>query len=741
MANIRAEIQPSVRPFVKPGEALGWVERLKERGLWPPRLHDRKDNKNDDHKTTTPFLVIPTTPADSGLRPQPNSLAFHSKGVWIEDIGGTVVTTPSVGGQYRIKCRIRNMGAFPAYGGMADFFVNKPSVFIAAAGTSATLPALGHTGFSLLQGQETVIACPNLWQPATADELAFSVVVHVYDPFTDQISSRFDARNDRHVGRHDLTPDLYVRDWTDSDGVHDTGLEPSVRNVFYHTSDVWNRRSAAPGPFINDQPQNQNPQAGNGAAGDNFIFARISRNDASVEQEVKAHFLFAEFGTGSPFIDCSAAPDPSITLLPGETSKIISIPWHLHPSSSTHLCIAVQVYSEDDPYMPPGLLGYTPGWPTTDLMVINDNNKAQRNIAVWDGVPKTAGMHFGIIFNAATFVRDVVLTLEASEGALQKLKNARISVPSFNLVQEFLPGSSLVLKNMLPGERRWIAFSYDGFSVGAEETLSLYFNEVVGENIVNGFAFDLRGATANNLVLPTISFQSAVFYRMMEGMGIGLAEKGLALCQQLPETNAPARAYLNALPELSDIMAASLNEIWSKYKGSIDNLGSMENLKQLRGANQQQLATVIALHNKVLHQTDALQTIAIKSKGDLADILFTVRLQRDVYKTEPLASSQRFWDLLKVTEQFIQDYPHEQGAVKLYAPFVKALMGDFETTAALLDNGVIKARFIELGKSLENTPEEVQKAHLNFLNAIVLLFAKMETRQAGDQLPGRGVNP
>lgn len=291
------------------------------------------------------------------------------------------------------------------------------------AGSNATLPAFRHTGFSLVQGRETVITCPKLWEPKTADEITASIVVHVYDPFTDKIISRFDARNDRHVGRHDFKSDLYVRDWTDSDVVHDTGIEPSVRNIFYHTSDVWNRKWATPGVFVNDQPPDQNPQAGNGAAGDNFIFARISRNDAAVEQEVKAPiFFFAEFGTGSPYIDCSAAPDPSITLSPGETSKIISIPWHLHPSSSTHLCIAVPVYSNDDPYLPPGLLGYTPGSATTDLMVINDNNKAQRNIAVWDGVPETEGMVFGIIFNAATFVRDVTFRVESSEGALKTPK-------------------------------------------------------------------------------------------------------------------------------------------------------------------------------------------------------------------------------------------------------------------------------------------------------------------------------
>jgi hypothetical protein len=46
--------------------------------------------------------------------------------------------------------------------------------------------------------------------------------------------------------------DFYVRDWTDSAAVHDTGLEPSTHPVFYATSDVWNQRSSAAPTFVGD---------------------------------------------------------------------------------------------------------------------------------------------------------------------------------------------------------------------------------------------------------------------------------------------------------------------------------------------------------------------------------------------------------------------------------------------------------------------------------------------------------
>ncbi len=52
-----------------------------------------------------------------------------------------------------------------------------------------------------------------------------------------------------HVRNQNEDDDFYVRDWTDSTTVNDTGIEPSTDPWFFSTSDVWNRRSNAPGGF------------------------------------------------------------------------------------------------------------------------------------------------------------------------------------------------------------------------------------------------------------------------------------------------------------------------------------------------------------------------------------------------------------------------------------------------------------------------------------------------------------
>ncbi|MGH3372309.1 MAG: hypothetical protein ACRDPR_20170, partial [Nocardioidaceae bacterium] len=164
----------------------------------------------------------------------------------------------------------------------------------------------------------------------------------------------------------ELAPDadFYVRDWTDSMAGGDTGLEPSTHPQFYLTSDVWTRRTNAPGGFnANDQPINEPPQHGMGAAGDNFAFTRVRRNASGTPATVTAHFLVSPLGTGSNYQDAGATPDPSISFAAGDLVQTMAVgyPWHLDPTSTTHLCLAVEISTPADPFVSPSLVGRAPG--------------------------------------------------------------------------------------------------------------------------------------------------------------------------------------------------------------------------------------------------------------------------------------------------------------------------------------------------------------------------------------------
>jgi hypothetical protein len=194
---------PSVPPFVKPGEPLGYVDRLKGQNNWPPK------RRQIDGNTVTPFLVVPAFPGDVGTRPLPANQAFFNGNVEVVDENGNVVIAPTVGSTYTLRCRAFNFGAAAAYGGIAEFYIGNAADFDArAASPGTTMPIFGLAGFVVTPGIPAIITCPNKWTPASMTEAQSTVVVEVYDAFIDRLTNTFDAIKDRHVARRDFTPDF-----------------------------------------------------------------------------------------------------------------------------------------------------------------------------------------------------------------------------------------------------------------------------------------------------------------------------------------------------------------------------------------------------------------------------------------------------------------------------------------------------------------------------------------------------
>src|SRR5215472_8407266 len=202
--------------------------------------------------------------------------------------------------------------------------------------------------------------------------------------------------------------DFYVRDWTDSPTSYDHGAEPSTHADFFDFSDVWNRRSNDPDLFdANNRPQSQDPQPM--AMGHNYAFARVSRETGGTDETVNLHFLYSDGGVGVNFVDAGAS-DTTLHFSAGDLQKNLGnghgYQWELPSGASNHVCLAVQTYTSSDPFIPPSLTMHAPGWPGTDLMIINDNNKAQRNMQVlgFGGMSGGTGMSaYVIAHNAATF--------------------------------------------------------------------------------------------------------------------------------------------------------------------------------------------------------------------------------------------------------------------------------------------------------------------------------------------------
>ena len=217
--------------------------------------------------------------------------------------------------------------------------------------------------------------------------------------------------------------DFYVRDWTDSPTSGDNGVEPSTHPVFYLTSDVWNRQhERRPAAFNAERPAAERvPEDGAGERGPaTTASCRIRRNAVGRAATVTAHFLVSPFGTRQP---CTRTPARTRTWRlvrrrrPRQDAVNTGYEWHIGPTMTDHLCFAVEITAPTDPIASPSLLGHTPGWPTTDLMVLNDNNKAQRNMYPPPSSGTARRPYYALVRNGATFRRDLVLDYRAATRA------------------------------------------------------------------------------------------------------------------------------------------------------------------------------------------------------------------------------------------------------------------------------------------------------------------------------------
>jgi hypothetical protein len=507
--------------------------------------------------------------------------------------------------------------------------------------------------------------------------------------------------------------DFYVRDWTESPTSGDDGAEPSTHPLFFTTSDVWNRRSSSPGPFPDDQPTAEDAGNGDGPLGDNWAFARIRRNalPASGSQTVTARFLISNYGVGSPYVDAGPAPPPAVTFGASDPGPIVTpaYPWHLDPTSSIHLCVAVEISTPGDPIVAPSLLGRTPGWPWPDLAVINDNNKAQRNLGIvmtpaMGGTGGTSSFFSAIAHNAATFPRDMVLRFKADPEVLRRLR-PRIEVAGGGLAD---PAGTIVLPKMQPGENRWISVFFEAPKGTRGEALPLHFEEVVNGAAVNGFTVEVRPSPLDRVLLRNLELHRSVLTRLAAGFGVQGAAEGAAAAQKLLSRGTVSpREYL-------DLLESHISLLQDPGQ-SRDPFGARKAAALLgKSLKPGQIERAAVLHTGLIERLDALLTMRRLEQGDPAAILETVRWQRDLYARTPalleLRSSRL---LLAASDEFITAYGQRQVGNGGYPGLIESLLDVFRETARAVDPG-LETRIAALEKSLGDLAG-LQRAHREYL--------------------------
>jgi len=497
--------------------------------------------------------------------------------------------------------------------------------------------------------------------------------------------------------------DLYVRDWTDSSAVRDHGLEPSARNAFYVTSDVWNRRSNDPQPFDgNDRPQQQDPRPV--AFGHNWAFARVSREATGSSQNPSLEFLFSDGGVGTNYV---SAGTTSLSLGSGATDVTATVgngfQWDLPSGASNHVCLAVQVTTPGDPLLGMSLVGRSPGWPNTDLEVLNDNNKAQRNMNVHFGLAQTSDWAAtAVIHNAAESTRDMQIGVDFDLGDIEGLLRPRIRFIGGARDQrdewiEVKPRGLYTLKDMRPGESRWIELAADAGEIRDDATILIY--EIVRALPLNGYGFIFHPAKLDEAIADNLAQHGAVMARLAHYRHPG-AKAELERTRKLLEARRVSTdQYVKFVRRSLAVLQRGVTLPGSKNPVR-DPFGIVSGLKKVLGTgNVEQLATS---HRSLLNRVDALISMNVKQGGDLADVAQMIRAQRE------RAAGGRYTDaeLVKLSDAFLQK-PSD------YAAAVREMLPRLKKIASASGDHLLLARYTALASA--RGTQAVQGAHRDFL--------------------------
>lgn len=519
-----------------------------------------------------------------------------------------------------------------------------------------------------------------------------------------------------------IDDDFYVRDWTTTATSKDLGEEPSTNSVFYRTSDVWNRRSNTPGIFnINDQPENQDPQPV--ATGSNFAYARIHRRDAGAAANVGMLFLKSEFGTGSNYqLINGVSSFSSLSFSSTDVQQTMStgVQWNLiDPAAVTanHVCMAVEIAGPNDPSGNPTLLGRAPGWSNgTDLIVMADNNKAQRNLGVYTG-PLGSGAitMYAVAHNAALFERDMRILLNPYIKDRNREKYKVSIIAGKEQGENIFIDNTLILKNMKPCENRWIEFSVFTMPDLNAKPASYLFEERVNEMKINGFGIDVKSGKLNAVGEENLGEHAFVFERLVKQFGITDAESQAKIALEILRNGVSEKDYISFMEKFGaesvKIITDFINRQGSDPFAVVVAGNNLLNKIQSKNWNQAAMA-----HGNFARKVNAYLSYLDKSGGDLADIIQTIRWFKDIVRrSETFRHSDLADKSIEQADKFITQYSKRELLNKDYPSFVEE---NIQLWVELVGKHIPNHNFEKsISKMRENLkdPKRLQKSQCEFV--------------------------
>jgi hypothetical protein len=351
-------------------------------------------------------------------------------------------------------------------------------------------------------------------------------------------------------------------------------------------------------------------------------------------------------------------------------------------------------------------------------MVLNDNNKAQRNMGVYTGpVGGTDTVTFyAQIHNAATFRRDMVLRYEIDPGIARRLRVSKIELTGPGETRSLaIPqnGSSLTVSGMQPGESRWIGITIAAPTGQAGEFLPLRLTEVSNGLALNGIAMGIRPAEIDTVIQENLLLHYGVLHRMAALFRVGEADKSAQEALELSRKQPPLlEDYLAFVKRTRPLATSSSEAAVKQIQPAGDPFGVMAALTRWNKAvDQGKASTIAAAHAGWLFKLDASISRSDKDRGDTADILQNVYWQREIYgKSRKLRDFAA--DVTQASTEFIRAFESHRADAGSFAKLMDRLSGTFQKTSAGLGGELTK---LAAALSQPGDVQELQKRHRDFL--------------------------
>jgi hypothetical protein len=324
---------------------------------------------------------------------------------------------------------------------------------------------------------------------------------------------------------------------------------------------------------------------------------------------------------------------------------------------------------------------------------------------------------YAIAHNAATFPRDMVLRVEAAPEVMKRLEGARVEVVG-RRGSSMEIGSTITLKNMQPGENRWIGLSFNPPPGKEGELLFVNFYEQAGSVAVNGFAMGARLAPMARVLHDRMESHRSIFTRLSAILRDDRTEDEIEAAMELLERDqVSTKEYAEFMRRHLPVIRGSVRDLL-KSQGAGDPFGAVKAISALGAALDSGKAELIAVaHDCSLNKLDSFLTMQQLSKGNVADILQNVRWQKDLYAKAPRLSRLECSSTVnRECARFIDGYGARKIGNKEYPELIRTLLGCLRETAEELSSEKLDVAIdiVEMERNLGDLTA-LQKAHRDYL--------------------------